>query len=155
MKKLLALLLALVMMLSVASLATAENEKIKLVVWSFTDELQGILDNYYVPAHPEVEITYVLYSTEEFFQTAFPTMMAATPGSAEAPDVFALEADYAKEWINSAHTAPLTDIGFTEEELQVSVPSVVDFGRDPDGVAKALSWQSTPGAMFYRASLAE
>ncbi|HHT08391.1 MAG TPA: carbohydrate ABC transporter substrate-binding protein [Clostridiales bacterium] len=155
MKKLISLLLVMVMMLSIASIVTAESEKIKLVVWSFTDELQGILDNYYIPAHPDVEITYVLYSTEEFFQTAFPTMMAATPGSAEAPDVFALEADYAKEWINSDHTAPLTDIGFTEEELAVSVPSVVDFGRDPNGVAKALSWQSTPGALFYRASLAE
>ena len=155
MKKLAALFMALVMMLSVASLAVAETPKIKLVVWSFTDELQNILDKYYIPAHPEVEITYVLYSTNEFFQTAFPTMMAATPGSAEAPDVFALEADYAKEWINSAHTAALTDIGFTEEELTVSVPSVVDFGRDPNGVAKALSWQCTPGALFYRASLAE
>ena len=155
MKKLAALILALMLVMSSASLAFAGEEKINLVVWSFTDELEGIINTYYKPAHPEVEITYVLYSTEEFFQTAFPTMMAATPGSAEAPDIFALEADYAKEWINSDHTAALTDIGFTEDELAVSVPSVVDFGRDPNGVAKALSWQSTPGALFYRASLAE
>ena len=155
MKKLAALILAMMLVMSSASLAFASEEKINLVVWSFTDELEGILNTYYKPAHPEVEITYVLYSTEEFFQTAFPTMMAATPGSAEAPDVFALEADYAKEWINSDHTAALTDIGFTEDEMAASVPSVVDFGRDPDGVAKALSWQSTPGALFYRASLAK
>jgi len=155
MKKLASLVLALVMLLSMSSLASAAAPKVNLVVWSFTDELQNILDKYYKPSHPEVEITYVLYSTNEFFQTAFPTMMASTPGSDSAPDVFALEADYAKQWVNSEHTAALTDLGFTEEDFAASVPSVVDFARDPNGVAKALSWQCTPGALFYRASLAE
>ena len=155
MKKTLALVLALALVLSgMGTFAMAEGEKVKLNVWSFTDELSGIVEKYYKPAHPDVEINYVMYSTEEFFQTALPTVMAAG-NLDDQPDIFALEADYAKYWVESDDTASLLDLGFTEEELAVSVPGVVDFGRNPAGVAKALSWQATPGALFYRASLAE
>ena len=154
MKKLVVLLLAVLMVVScLPSMAMAE-EKMVLNVWSFTDELSGIIDNYYKPSHPDVEINYQMYSTEEFFQNKLPTMMAS--GALEdQPDVFALEADYAKYWIESDYTASLLDVGFTEEELAISVPAVVDFGRNPAGVPKALSWQCTPGALMYRRSLAE
>lgn len=155
MKKLVSIFLAVSLMLSLVSFAAAEGEKITINVWSFTDELEGILTNYFIPAHPDIEINYTLYSTDEFFNTMLPNIMTADPAGADAPDVFALEADYAKYWVESDYTAALTDIGFTEEELAVSVPAVVDFARDADGVAKALSWQCTPGALFYRASLAE
>ena len=64
MKKLAALILALALVLSAASLALAETPKTKLVVWSFTDELRGMIDKYYVPAHPEVEVVYTLYPTD-------------------------------------------------------------------------------------------
>lgn len=154
MKKMLALLLCVLMLVPCFSFAQAD-EKITINVWSFTDELEGILNTYYKPAHPDVEINYILYSTEEFFQEKLPTIMASAPTSADAPDVFALEADYAKYWVESDYTASLYDLGFTDEELATAVPAVVDFARGTDGTPKALSWQCTPGALFYRTSLAE
>ncbi len=150
MKKLLALLLVVLML--VPMFGAAAEEKITITFWSFTDELSKIVDDYYKPAHPEVEIVYVLTPTADFPGKLDP--MLAT-NAAEAPDVFALEADFAKKYIESEHTASLLDLGFTEEDLKAAVPAVVDFGRDPSGTPKALSWQATPGALFYRASLAE
>lgn len=154
MKKLLSLVLALIMVLGCMSFASAE-EVITVNVWSFTDELEGILNNYFIPTHPNIKINYTLYSTAEFFQEKLPTIMASAPLSEDAPDVFALEADYAKYWVNSDYTADLHDIGFTDEELAQAVPAVIDFARNPDGVPKGVSWQCTPGALMYRASLAE
>ncbi len=150
MKKALALLLVVLMLVPV--FGAAAEEQITITFWSFTDEISKIVDEYYKPAHPNVTIDYVLTPTADFPGKLDP--MLAT-GAADAPDVFALEADFAKKYIESEHTASLYDLGFTEEDLKAAVPAVVDFGRDPSGTPKALSWQATPGALFYRASLAE
>lgn len=38
-----------------------EDASKKLVVWSFTDEIEGLINNYYKPAHPDMEIEYALH----------------------------------------------------------------------------------------------
>ena len=54
MKKVLSLVLALALVLGCMSIAGAEAPKTKLVVWSFTNELQGMIEKYYAPNHPEI-----------------------------------------------------------------------------------------------------
>ena len=63
MKKVLSLLLALMLVVGCMSFASAE-EKITLNVWSFTIELQQMIDKYYAPSHPDVEIVYTTYPTD-------------------------------------------------------------------------------------------
>jgi len=157
MKKLVALFMALVMMLSIAAVAFAETPKITLIVWSFTDELRGMIDKYYVPSHPDVEIKYTLYPTDgSEYRNKLDTVIATAPTGDEAPDVFALEAAFVKYYVNSDTTVPLTELGFTDEDFANSIPAMVQIGTDSrNGMQKASAWQSTPGAMFYRASLAE
>ena len=60
MKKFFSLVLALALLTSCLSFAAAED-KVTLTVWSFTDELGGMIDNYFKPAHPEIEIVYQMY----------------------------------------------------------------------------------------------
>ena len=157
MKKLVSLLLALVLTLSVASLALAENPKVTLVVWSFTDELRDMIDKYFVPTHPDIEVKYTLYPTDgSEYRNKLDTIIATAPTGDEAPDVFALEAAFVKYYVNSDTTAPLSELGFTDEDFSKSIPAMVQIGTDSrNGQQKASAWQSTPGAMFYRASLAE
>ena len=64
MKKVLSLVLALALVLGCASFATAEDAKIKLVVYSFTNELQGMIEKYYAPNHPEIEFDFQIYPTD-------------------------------------------------------------------------------------------
>ncbi|MBQ6721506.1 MAG: extracellular solute-binding protein, partial [Clostridia bacterium] len=158
MKKVLSLVLALALVLGCMSIAGAEAPKTKLVVWSFTNELQGMIDKYYAPNHPEIEFEFQIYPTDG---SAYETKVDNTLGvpdaavSEEAPDIFTLEAAFVKHYVESDFTGDLKDIGFTDDELAVAFPVMAQIGQNSNGIQKGLSWQSTPGVLMYRASLAE
>lgn len=156
MKKVLSLVLAAMLLLGCMSVAGAE-EKVTLRVWSFTNELEGMIEKYYKPAHPNVDIEYVIYPTDGGEYTSkVDNIMAAAAASDEAPDIFTLEAAFVKKYTNSNWTANLLDLGFTEEDFATCIPAMLQIGQDnATGVQKGLAWQSTPGALMYRASYAE
>ena len=156
MKKALAMVLALVLLLSCMSFAAAEEE-ITLNVWSFTNELEGMINTYYAPTHPNVKIQYTLYPTDGGEYTSkVDAIMASAATSDEAPDVFTLEAAFVKKYVNSDVTANLADVGITEEDVAAAIPVMKQIGTSNiNGQLKGLSWQATPGALMYRASLAE
>ena len=156
MKKALAMVLALVLLLGCMSFAAAEEE-ITLNVWSFTNELEGMINKYYVPTHPNVKIQYTLYPTDGGEYTSkVDAIMASAATSDEAPDVFTLEAAFVKKYVNSDVTADLAKVGITEEDVAAAIPVMKQIGtKTATGELKGLSWQATPGALMYRASLAE
>ena len=156
MKKVLSLVLALALVLGCASFATAEDAKIKLIVWSFTAELQGMIEKYYAPNHPEIEFEFQVYPTDgNAYTTKVDNTFGANAASDEAPDIFTLEAAFVKHYVESDWTGDLKSIGFTDDELSVAFPVMAQIGQSAAGVQKGLSWQSTPGVLMYRASLAE
>ena len=127
---------------------------IRLVVYSYTNELQNMIEKYFAPKHPEVEFDYQIYPTDgNAYTNKLDTMLGAA--SDEAPDIVALEAAFVKHYVESDKTGDLKEIGFTDEEMSAAFPVVVQIGQNADGVQKALSWQCTPGVLVYRASLAE
>ena len=83
----------------------------------------------------------------------YQTKLLASLGTADAPDVVALEAAFVKEYVESDFLADLGDLLPLAEELG-TYPFVIDVGTN-DGVTKAYSNQATPGALFYRRSLAK
>lgn len=158
MKKFVSLLLtALLLVGGVVGVAGAEGEKITLNVWSFTNEFQKMIEDYYIPNHPEVEFNFVIYPTDGGEYTSkVDTLMAADAASADAPDIFTLEAAFVKKYTNSDWTADLKDLGFVEDDFKTCIPAMLQIGADSrTGAQKGLAWQSTPGALMYRASLAE
>ncbi len=157
MKKLLALVLAAMMLLGCISFASAEEGKIKLVVWSFTNELQkDMIERYYEANHPEIEFEFQVYPTDgNAYTTKVDNLFGSNAASEEAPDIFTLEAAFVKHYVESDWTGDLKTIGFTDEELANAFPVMAQIGQNAAGVQKGLSWQSTPGALMYRASLAE
>ena len=157
MKRILSLVLAAMLLMGCMSFASAEGEKITLNVWSFTNELEGMIEKYYKPTHPDVEIVYTLYPTDGGEYTSHvDTLLAADALNADAPDIFTLEAAFVKKYVNSDWTADLLDVGFTAEDFETCIPVMLQIGQDnATGVQKGLAWQSTPGALMYRASLAE
>ena len=156
MKKIVALVLAAMMLFGMMSFAGAE-ETITLNVWSFTNELEGMIEKYYAPSHPNVKINYTIYPTDGgAYTSAVDNLLAVTPDAEEAPDIFTLEAAFVKKYVNSPWTANLADLGITEAELSVAIPVMKQIGTNTaTGELKGLSWQATPGALMYRASLAE
>ena len=156
MKKALSLVLALMLLVGCMSIAAAE-ETITLNVWSFTNELEGMIAKYYAPTHPNVVINYSIYPTDGGEYTSkVDNIMAAAADSDDAPDIFTLEAAFVKKYVNSPVTANLADVGITEEDVAAAIPVMKQIGTNTaTGELKGLSWQATPGALMYRASLAE
>jgi len=120
----------------------------KLVIWSFTDELKTMVDKYYVPSHPGVEVEYSLTPTDQFPNKLDP-VLASGQG---APDVFALEAAFVRKYVESGLLLDLTDIADAARSKSLAYP--IEVGTY-NGKVYGMSWQACPGAMFYRRSLAK
>jgi maltose-binding protein MalE len=116
--------------------------------WSFTNELNTMAVAY-EGMHPDVDIEYTMIP-----MTAgeYQTKLKAALGTADAPDVIALEAAFVKELVEADILADLGEF-LPDAEAAQTYPFVIDVGTH-GGVTKAYSFQATPGALFYRRSLA-
>jgi multiple sugar transport system substrate-binding protein len=122
-----------------------------LKVWSFTNEIRTMavaFEGYY----PDVEVD-VVYTMIPMTDGEYQTKLKAAVGTADAPDVIALEAAFVKEWVEADFLADLNDLLPLAEEMK-TFPAVVQVGTH-EGVTKGFSYQATPGAFFYRRSVAQ
>ena len=131
--------------------STAGGEKTVLKVWSFTNEINTMAVAF-EGAHPEVNVD-VIYTMIPMTNGEYQTKLKAALGTADAPDVIALEAAFVKEYVEADFLADISDL-LPKAEAAKTYPSVLGVGTN-DGVLKALSYQATPGALFYRRSLAK
>lgn len=121
-----------------------------LTVWSFTNELKTMTIAFKA-ANPDVVVTYVEVSTDasEFSQKAI-----AAANTAECPDVIGLEAAFVKTFVESDMLYDLSDLKPYADALQ-TYANTIEVGTDyATGEIRAYSYQNTPGAVFYRRSLA-
>lgn len=131
------------------AVAEAPAEKTVLNVWSFTNEINTMAIAY-EGKNPNVDITYTMIP-----MTAgeYQTKLKAALGTADTPDVIALEAAFVKELVESDFLEDLSEL-LPAAEAAKTYPFVIDVGTH-DGVTKAYAYQATPGALFYRRSLAK
>jgi ABC-type glycerol-3-phosphate transport system substrate-binding protein len=124
------------------------TKKEGLVIWSFTDEIGNMIDNYYLPAHPGVNLDYSFTPSDQF-EAKLDPVLASGRG---VPDVFALESAFVRKYIESGLLLDLTDIYEKHKDKLLAYP--VEVGTY-NGRVYGMSWQACPGAMFYRRSLAQ
>ena len=175
MKKLVSLLLALAMLLSLTAVMAEEPYKTDfdvpatgktLIIYSWNEEFQNMLKNFYLPAVGGTvgddgtmtlpngdKIEFVINPNDN---GVYQQKLDAALGAGETMDMFLIEADYALKYVNSDYTLPLSDVGITEEAMAAKqYPYTIDVARDANGVVKGTSWQAAPGLFLYRRSLAE
>jgi len=124
-------------------------EKTVVTLWSFTNEMETMAVAYEC-LHPEVDIQFTMIPMTD---GEYQTKLLASLGTADAPDVIALEAAFVKEYVESDFLADVGDLMPMAEEAE-TFPFVIDVGTY-DGVTKGYSFQATPGGLFYRRSLAQ
>jgi ABC-type glycerol-3-phosphate transport system substrate-binding protein len=107
-----------------------------------------MIDKYYKADHPEIEVEYSLTPTEQFPNKLDP-VLASGQGT---PDVFALEDAFVRKYIESGLLLDLTDIYESNKDKLLAYPAEVG---SYEGKVYGMSWQATPGALFYRRSLAQ
>lgn len=132
---------------------TGEKKELegKLKIWSFTNEVNAFATDF-KRVNPKVEIEYTMVPmTNGEFQTKLQQSLAT---GADVPDVAVLEIAFLRQYIESDFLKDIGDLKPKAEELK-TYNFTVEAGTDKDGVLKALSYQATPGALFYRRSLAK
>jgi ABC-type glycerol-3-phosphate transport system substrate-binding protein len=127
----------------------AASGKTVLNVWSFTNEIMTMAIAF-EKLHPDVDVVYTMIPMTN---GEYQTKLMATLGTADVPDVVALESAFVKSYVESDFLADIGDLMVYAEELEV-YPFVTDVGTH-EGVTKAYAYQATPGALFYRRSLAK
>lgn len=159
MKKLISLLLTFLMSMSLFAGCGSNSQTTKqdgqnsgqkvLKIWSFTDEIKTMAVAYQ-GKHPDVKIEYTMIPmTNGEYQTKIKSALQTGDG----PDIVALEASFVREFIESDYLADLNDLLPLAQNLK-TYQFTIDMGTY-EGVTKAFSYQATPGAYFYRRSLAK
>lgn len=121
-------------------------------IWSFTDEISTMINDYYLPSHPDLDykINVVTTPTEQFESKLDPIL-----GSDNAPDVVLLEGNFTKKYVESGMLTDLNQFSDLSKNLENTYDYVKDIGTDEEGTQVANAWQATPGAFFYRDSFAK
>jgi multiple sugar transport system substrate-binding protein len=120
-----------------------------LKIWSFTDEVKTMALAY-EKAHPDVKVEYTMIPMTN---GEFQTKLKSTLQSGDVPDVVSLEISFVREYVESKYLADLSDLLPLAKDLK-TYQFTLDIGTY-EGQTKAYSYQATPGAMFYRRSLAK
>lgn len=136
-----------------------------LVIWSFTDELDtaGDLDHfkeqYTAPGKPfeGMEIEFSAIPIEDGYMDSVMPALA----SGDGPDVFSGELDHIQVFIEAGYYANLEAMMEADPDVDVEAEKA-DFieyiwqsGIDPETEQlAALSWQQTPGAIFFKVDMA-
>jgi multiple sugar transport system substrate-binding protein len=160
MKRLVALMLSLVLVLSVASVLA--EKKTVLNVWSFTTEVPNMIKRY-LELNPEFGAKYevketIIATTDGAYQ---PALDQALMGGADAPDIYCAEAAFVLKYTQgdaAGFAATYKDLGINVDALLKPAQLAqytVDIGTNPKGDLVALGYQATGGAFIYRRSIAK
>ncbi|HSR03132.1 MAG TPA: hypothetical protein VLM88_00900 [Proteiniclasticum sp.] len=142
-----------------------DYSKEKLVIWSFTDEIQtaGDIDNfkelYTAPGKPleGLEVEFVAVSIQDgYMDKILPAL-----SSGNGPDVFTGELDHIKQFIEAGYYADIETMMENDPDVDLEAEkadykeyiwqSAIDPATEK---LAALSWQVTPGAIFFKTDMA-
>jgi len=148
MKKALIILGVVVMLVSIVGCGGGNKNSGKLVIWSFTDELANMTNNYYKGTHPGVEVEYSQTPSDQFQAKLDPVLQTGQG----VPDIIALESAFVRKYVESGKLLDITDVYEAAKDKLLAYPVEVGSYK---GKVYGMSWQACPGAMFYRRSLAK
>ncbi len=148
------------------SATTTQNSGVpdKLVIWSFTDELdtagdiQHFKDMYTAPGKPYegMDVEFNVVETATYMQTILPVLESGVG----APDVLTGELDMIQQFNEAGYLADLESLMEADPDVNVATEKA-DFkdyiwqsGENDQGRLTALSWQVTPGAIFFKVDMA-
>lgn len=140
---------------------TTDDEGKVLNIYSWNEEfMTRVVDHY--PGYEEVDATtgkigdvVVKWNITSSMYNAYHINLdeaLANQASADADDkvdLFLLEADNAKKYVDSDNTIGISDLGITEEDLKNQYQYTKDIMTSLGGELKGVTWQVVPCAMFY------
>jgi ABC-type glycerol-3-phosphate transport system substrate-binding protein len=134
----------------------AKDYKGTINLWSFTDELKSshFIDQFN-KEYPNIKVNLtVIPMDNNAYTTKLSSVLASGSG---APDVFTSEVAMVNKYVNTPYYDNLSKAPYNAEDIAKNEAKyTVDVGRNADDKGiRALSWQATPGGLFYKRSLAK
>ena len=160
MKKLIALLLALVMVFALCACGATPKAETKeegkvFNIYAWNEEFKGFFEKYYTV--PEgVTVNWIITPSDNgAYQQKLDEALLNQANAADDDkvDMFLAEADYILKYVNSDATQDITKIGVTD--FSNTYAYTVKAASDPNGVVKGVSFQCCPSALIYRRSIAK
>ena len=152
MRKKICLLMSVAMSLSFAAAAAGcgGGEGEGLVVWTFTDELGEMVENYYKKnVDPDAEINVQTIPVNDLSTR----LDSAWRAKKNLPDIVAIEEKYIRKYADAEGMFEPLDDMLAEDNGMYEY--TLDAARNADGNIIAYAWQATPGALYYRTDMAE
>lgn len=164
MKKLIALLLALVMVLSLAACGSSGDDAKtpeagnspaanggdaaaeKIVVWTLANDLKQFAERYTEETGREVEV--VVFDSADYSTKIMQTLGAQSKDL----DIFVGEPQMLPNFFEAGFAADLSELDAAVAEKLVGY--TYEAGKDTDGILRAVSYQACPGSVIYRRDLA-
>ncbi len=139
---------------------SASKEAVTINLWSFTDEIPGMVDKY-IAANPDCGIkvnTTIIATTDGAYQPALD--QALQNGGKDAPDMYAAEAAFVLKYTKGGmqdYAMPYKDLGIDVNQVKTAdiAGYTVDIGSNTKGELDALGYQTTGGCFIYRRSIAK
>lgn len=148
MKKLWAVMLAL--LISMVPVFSMAEDAPTLSVWSFTSELPTMITDYYLKDNSgAINMEFTMVDNAEFEAKLDPALM-----SGEGPDIWGINVAIVKKYVEAGVLADLNEYRDKANEIGI-VDYVQSLGTDSSGTLRSLSWQATPGGIWYRRSFAQ
>lgn len=123
---------------------TNTDDNARLEIYSGSSNAIDLIEDY-----SEVDFTNTNISMNIFEERVDQVLASGE----NAPDIIICDTDFARHYALSDMTIPLNDIGISYRELQYMYEYTFSLTTDDDSVIKGVSWEITPGAVFYYRSV--
>jgi multiple sugar transport system substrate-binding protein len=146
----LALLVAIALVATIGQVSAQQFKGKTLVILTMSDEFKTnrVVEDFEAATGAKVDLQIV--PNEQYMNKLKPLLKIGK----NVPDIFVGEAGYVKEVVNLGMSEDLEKAPY-KANVKDQYAYAAQMGRDNGGALRALTWQTTPGGLFYRRSLAK
>lgn len=131
--------------------AAADSNSGKLVIWTLSEDLENFA-KHYMETNKDVQIETVIIPPADYTTK----LSAALRGKAATPDIIVGEPQMLPDFEDAGYFENLSADPYNADEYS---DKLVDYvwkaGQDAEGNVRAISYQATPGGIYYRRDLAQ
>lgn len=145
------MMLALTLSLFAQGAQEVKNENVTLEVWARGDEIKQFVPGFEA-ANPNIKVNVTVIPDAEMT----PKLITVFASGKGVPDLFMQEANYITYLVEADCFADLNKAPYHINDYKNNIwQATLDVGTDSNGVVKALTWQTNPGAIIYRRDIAQ
>lgn len=134
-----------------ASEAPKTDDPVVLEVWARGDEIKSFVPGFEA-ANPGIKVNVTVIPDAEMT----PKLITVFASGKGVPDLFMQEANYITYLVEEGCFADLNEAPYHINDYKDNIwQATLDVGTDSNGVVKALTWQTNPGAIIYRRDIAQ